>query len=221
MRYYKATQPDGTDFYSGTVDYAAALANGETLTHPRAEWGAHSEVGLASSYFSVSVAAGDCTGFLWPCRLFLVEPISPWRTRGPYRNKRACLSLRVLEELPAYQAFGPNGQAVADLLDRELPAQRAVRLSETGGKVARATSAAGVGNRVAAFSAALRAHPAPLGSSATITYSTVGLAAAALVVRDLISQPSYDLLTGPLRCDGVVVHPDDPAVSHYWPRGVA
>ena len=27
--FYKATRPDGTDFYSGLVDYAAALASGE------------------------------------------------------------------------------------------------------------------------------------------------------------------------------------------------
>jgi hypothetical protein len=33
-RYYKATRPDGTDFRTGTVDYAAALASGEPVTHP-------------------------------------------------------------------------------------------------------------------------------------------------------------------------------------------
>jgi hypothetical protein len=27
--YYKATRTDGTDFYSGTVDYAAALTTGQ------------------------------------------------------------------------------------------------------------------------------------------------------------------------------------------------
>ena len=29
--YYKATRPDGTDFYTGTVDYGAALASGDTI----------------------------------------------------------------------------------------------------------------------------------------------------------------------------------------------
>ena len=29
--FYKATRPDGTDFYTGTVDYGAALASGEPL----------------------------------------------------------------------------------------------------------------------------------------------------------------------------------------------
>ena len=31
MIYYKATQMDGTDFYTGTVDYAGAMASGEPL----------------------------------------------------------------------------------------------------------------------------------------------------------------------------------------------
>jgi hypothetical protein len=32
--YYKATRPDGTDFRTGTIDYAAALASGEVIHHP-------------------------------------------------------------------------------------------------------------------------------------------------------------------------------------------
>ena len=28
MTYWKATRPDGTDFYTGEVDYAAALTSG-------------------------------------------------------------------------------------------------------------------------------------------------------------------------------------------------
>ena len=31
MTYWKATRTDGTDFHTGTVDYAAALASGEPL----------------------------------------------------------------------------------------------------------------------------------------------------------------------------------------------
>ncbi|MGH9249753.1 MAG: hypothetical protein ACRD0W_09605, partial [Acidimicrobiales bacterium] len=32
--YYKAVRPDGRDFRTGTMDYAAALGNGHIVTHP-------------------------------------------------------------------------------------------------------------------------------------------------------------------------------------------
>lgn len=33
LTYYKATRPDGTDFRTGTIDYAAALRTGEIIRH--------------------------------------------------------------------------------------------------------------------------------------------------------------------------------------------
>ena len=69
--YFKATRPDGRDFYTGTVDYAGALASGETLVHPSP----HKRG--ASGYWSVATVPTDCTGMSWPCRLFEVEPVEP------------------------------------------------------------------------------------------------------------------------------------------------
>jgi hypothetical protein len=117
--YYKATRPDGTDFKSGTIDYAAALASGAVIRHPAARKIRDD----ASTYLSVSVEPADCTGFSWPCRLFRVEPVGRVMGAGKVPltaspNKRAVPALRVVEELPAWQALGPNGEAVATFIDR-------------------------------------------------------------------------------------------------------
>ena len=69
--YYKATRPDGTDFYSGDIDYGAALLSGEVVRHPKAK----KVRDAPATYLSVSVEPADCTGFSWPCRLFRVEPV--------------------------------------------------------------------------------------------------------------------------------------------------
>ncbi len=115
--YYKATREDGTDFHTGLVDYGAALTSGELVTHPSGD--VRSVTGDAATYLSVSTSTSDCTGFRWPCRLFAVEPVDPWTPHATdLPNKRACLSLRVVEELPAWQVFGPNGERVVAVIDR-------------------------------------------------------------------------------------------------------
>jgi len=114
MMYYKATRPDGTDFRTGTIDYALALVTGEVVRHPVARKVRNEP----ATYIPVSVAPADCTGMRWPCRLFHVEPIGPVlgsaaKPLAVSRNKRACSALRVVGELPAWQALGPNGELVA------------------------------------------------------------------------------------------------------------
>jgi hypothetical protein len=111
--YYKAVQPDGRDFYSGTVDYLT----GEAIKAPRTVKGKPS---LAEFYLSVATVPTDCTGMRWPCRLLAVEPIGDVWTPNPdiYPNKRACRSLRVVEEWPAHRVFGPQGHKVAGLIER-------------------------------------------------------------------------------------------------------
>ena len=69
--YYKATRPDGRDFATGRIDYAAALASGEVIRHPAAKRVRDDP----RTYLSVSVEPADCIGFFWPCRLFCVEPV--------------------------------------------------------------------------------------------------------------------------------------------------
>jgi hypothetical protein len=113
--YYKATRPDGRDFYSGTIDYAAALASGEVIRHPSAKKTRDDP----KTYISVSVSPSDCTGFFWPCRLFRVEPVGQVMAKlRASPSKRAASALRVVEELPAWQALGPNGEQVAAFIAR-------------------------------------------------------------------------------------------------------
>lgn len=186
--YYKAVRPDGRDFYSGAIDYAAALASGEVLRHPGASIDGgppeHRQWNRPETYFSVSVEPADCTGFSWPCRLFRVEPVGPVLGKGKRKlraspNKRACSALRVVEELPAWQALGPNGEAVAALIERcsTLTAEGISRLGAARGAARDATWDAARG----------AARDAARG------------AARALLVRDLISPKQFATLTGPWR----------------------
>ena len=191
-RYYKATRPDGTDFHTGTVDYAAALDSGEVITHPAAEPGAEDAV----YYLSLSTSPTDCTGLSWPCRLFAVDPVGPTWVPHPASlpNKVACVSGRVVEELPATDALGPHGEQIVALIERckTISLVEAENLYAAGDA---AGDAAGAVARAAAWYAAG--------------------AAAGLLVRDLIgqhgfTQQHYDTLTRPWRTAIGPIHPDDP-----------
>jgi len=117
LQYFKATRPNGRDFYTGTVDYGAALVSGETITHPTARMDQVS--GRASTYLSISTSAADCAGFSWPCRLFVVESVGrALKADDTLPNKRRVSGLRVVAELPAHEVFGPNGAKVAALIER-------------------------------------------------------------------------------------------------------
>jgi hypothetical protein len=117
VTYYKAVRPDGTDFFSGMIDYAAAL--GSAVKHPRAVRKDED----ASHYISISISSGDCTGFRWDAtegaRLFEVAPVG--RAWAPHANsmpnKRAAVGVKVLRELPSYLLFGPQGEAVVAIIN--------------------------------------------------------------------------------------------------------
>ena len=113
VNYYKATRPDGTDFHTGTIDYARALETGEVIRHP-----AKMIRDDPRTYLSVSVHPANCTGMGWPCRLFRVEPVGRTLKAQFSESKRSCSALRVVEELPAHMALGPQGEEVAALIER-------------------------------------------------------------------------------------------------------
>ena len=115
MTYFKAVRPDGTDFYSGTVQWAPTQGEipegGIVVTHPTSMAWEEDH----STHLCASAAPADCTGFSWPCRLLEVEPVGEvYHHAG---SKRSALSWRVVRELPAVEAFGPQGAAVAALVD--------------------------------------------------------------------------------------------------------
>jgi hypothetical protein len=196
--YYKATRPDGTDFATGTIDYAAALASGEVVRHPSKK----KIRDEPSTYLSVSVAPGDCTGFSWPCRLFRVEPVGRVMANlSSNPNKRAVSALRVVEELPAHQALGPNGEQVAAFIKacRHFPPGDWREVSTAGGTAGGAAwDAAGGAAWGAAWDAARYAAWYAAGGAAWDAAGGAAWGAAgALVVRDLITTEQYDILTQP------------------------
>ena len=171
-RFFKATRPDGTDFYTATVDYAAALESGEPL--PELSGGEFPGTG----WYHVGVQSTSCAGMSWPCRLFVVEPVGLEHVGA---EKAGCRSLRVVEERPAHEVFGPQGVQVVELLNRC------------------ASLTAGEGRQMVAARSAVR----------SAAWDAAWDAAFALVVRDLISEEHYATLTGPWASVIGPVHPDD------------
>ena len=165
MTGYKATRPGGTSFWDGRTRWEV----GGTVRVP-----GHAKRLCAAGVLHWADAPGEAlSGGHWPCRLFAVSGTVVAR----HGHKLGSHSLRVLEELPAWQALGPNGQEVAALIDR------AARLTidEARGLAAAwdaAWDAAWTAARTAALNAASDAEQA-------------------LVVRDLISAHDFELLYRP------------------------
>jgi hypothetical protein len=203
---YKTTRVDGKDFATGTIDYAAALASGEVVRHPAAK----KIKDNTSTYLSVSVSAADCTGASWPCRLFRVEPVGRVMSKlSVSPNKRAVSALRVVEELPAHLSLGPNGEAVAEFIERckklsatdweKVAAARGAARGAAWGAARGAASGAAWGAawgaaRVAASGAA---WGAAWGAARVAARGAASGAASAITTRDLITIEQYNLLTQP------------------------
>jgi len=202
VTYYKATRPDGTDFHTGKIKYEA----GKTVTHPCKRKVRDDP----STYLSVSIAPADCTGFSWPCRLFRVKPVGRTIKATSQPNKRGCSALRVVGELPAHMALGPNGEAVAAFIERcrGMTGDEANRLyAARGAALDAAFDAAKGAARGAAFDAAKgaaigAARCAAWGAARCAVWDTDWYAAldavGGIVVRDLITPEQHDILVEPL-----------------------
>ena len=204
--YFKSTRTDGTDFYTGSVDYAAALTSGEPLPElpgdvqfPGPGW------------YHLATVPTECVGMSWPCRLFEVEPVGDVFMDNAHPRKIGARSVLVVREIEAHRVFGPQGEQVAALIEccRTLSAAELDRLY-TAGYAARYAA------RYAAWAAARDAARAAAGDTAG---AAAGDTACALTVRDLIGQrdgwdqAAYDALTGPWRRTIGPIHPDDEAVT--------
>ena len=205
--YWKAVRPDGTDFHTGTVQWAPPAGHvGEWLVrHPTA-----SVIGDgASGYLSVASVPTDCTGMGWPCRLLEVEAVGEVTTPNlALPHKRAGVAFRVLREARATEALGPQGEHVAALI-RSIPditrsaAERLALAWDAAWDVARYVA------RAATRDAAWDAARAAAWYAAWDAARDVALA---LLVRDLITTEHYDTLTRPWRTAIGPIHPDDPAL---------
>ena len=208
--YYKAVRPDGGSFHDPAFRWATEPGGVTEHGRPGRD---------VSGYLSVSTVPTDCTGMSWPCRLLLVEPVGElWQphTDGGLPNKRAGHAFRTVRELPAHEAFGPQGVEVAALIDRatRLTAEEARALDAARGA---ARGAARDAARGAALDAALDADRGAAWDAAWGAAWDAALDAAwdagALMLRDLIgtayTQEHYDIITGPWRKTIGPIHPDD------------
>ena len=182
MKYYKCVRPDGTDFYTGSVLWAPVEIpdGGWLVNHPTSK-----EASLddgASTYLSTSTTPTDCTGMRWPCRLLVVVPAGRRvRRTADLPNKRVSVAWRVLRELPAWQALGPQGRQVAAILDR------AATLSDSEVRQLDAV-------RGAVWDAVRGAARDAVRDAA---WDAVRAAAWAYLVKDLISETHFNILTDP------------------------
>ena len=189
--YYKAVRLDGTSFHDPAFRWVpeSGPVEGRVVRHWLAATQHVPKGSGARRYLSVSVEPGDCTGMSWPCRLLEVEPVDgfPVATPDPINlpNKRAARAWRVVREVDATHALGPQGREVAALIER---AQSLT--TEERDKLAAAWDAAWGAAWEAARGAARDA-------------------AWGLVVRDRISRKQYDTLTLPWRTAIGSLHPDD------------
>ena len=163
--FYKATRPDGTDFYSGMVLYEVGRTVRPNDGVPRSKAKlCHGGLLHAATVPTETLIIGS-----WPCRLFVVDgkPVAGLDDEEPY--KAGFRQLRVVEELPAWRVFGPQGREVVALIERA-----ALLTVDELKRLGAAWDAA----RTAACDAAWNA-------------------AAVLVARDLISDRHFQMLYDP------------------------
>lgn len=233
MTFWKATREDGTDFYTGIIHYVP----GEVVRHPEPDLD-----GDASGYLSVADAPTECTGMSWPCKLFEVEPVGDCRRVGVMPHKIACVAMRVVREVDARLALGPQADEVVALIERasrltvdEAAALDAARVAARVAAWVAARDAAVVAARVTALDAAMDAAQvatwvAARGATWVATRDAAWVAAldaawvatldaaVALVMRDLqgqhgFTQDDYNVLSCPWRTVIGPIHPDDPDIK--------
>ena len=228
--FFKSTRLDGTDFYSGQVDYASALASGEPLP----ELSGDVEF-PGPGWYHLATVPTECVGMSWPCRLFEVEPVGDVCMDTAHPHKIGARSVRVLREIEAHRVFGPQGEQVAAFIERcaTLTADDVRRLDAAWDATRDAArdaawdatrDATRDAARDAAWDATRDAARAAWGATRDATraaWDAAWDAAWALLVRDLIGQhpgwdqAAYDALTGPWRRTIGPIHPDDAPMSDY------
>ena len=98
MTCWKATRLNGTDFHTGTVDYATALASGRTVTTSR---GPGDLTFLAQAGTTCNHPHRGVWACHWPCRLFEVEPTDDLARDRPATSAQVgATAVRVLAWMP-------------------------------------------------------------------------------------------------------------------------
>lgn len=209
---YKAVRPDGTDWHTGLIGYGAALTSGEVLVPPLPD----DDEFPGPGWLHLATVPTGCVGMRWPCRLFAVEPVGEVHCDADHHpHKVGCRAVRVVRELPAHEVFGPQGEAVAAVIDRaarltlhEVHALSAAWYAARDAAGDAAWDAAGDAARAAARAARAAARDAAWAAAGDAAGDAAGAtareAALALVVADLVgqrglTQQHIDLLLAPWR----------------------
>lgn len=203
--FFKSVRPDGGSF--NDPGFMWATEPGGITEHPDFRCGSDGP----AHYLSVSTVVTDCTGFGWPARLLIVEPVDESELFTPdaifLPNKRAAGAFRTVREEPAHLLLGPQGELLVELFD----SARALTLAQTS-----ALAPAWDATRVAALGAARDAAGNASRDAVWVAALTdAGDAAAGLALRDLVgtgawTQEAYDTLTERWRTVVGKLHPDDP-----------
>lgn len=214
--YYKATRPGATSFYDGKTAWTV----GEITELP--EPGRGTVLSKAGVLHASTEPGESLVGGSWPCRLFEVEPVGELITEHRHPYKVGAHAWRVVREIEAWRALGPNGEAVVALIERaknttydEVARLGAVRVAvqDTAAWYAArnaAQYAAWYAARLAAQDTAW--YAAQVAPQDTAWYAAqdaariaawvaaqdaARVAAMALVVRDTITTEQFDQLYGP------------------------
>lgn len=117
MTFYKATRPDGFDFFTGTVDYAGICGTGERLPEKSPPLsGLDPSTATNQVYHASEEPHRALIGGGWPCRLFEID--GEVVARSPRGTKLGFYTMTVVREIEAHRVLGPNGEAVAEMIDR-------------------------------------------------------------------------------------------------------
>ena len=162
--YYKATRLDGTAFHDRKVKYEV----GKTV-RPVPHHGPRRVCGPGLLH-AADVPGETLIGGSWPCRLFEVTGKPYAGFDAGHRHKGGFRQLKVVREIDAHHALGPNGRYVAGIIERS----RAMTYDEAL-QLAAARAAAGAAAWAAAW------------------------AAAGVSCRDLITAEQLEVLYGPWR----------------------
>ena len=198
--YYKATRLDATSFYdsktSWRVGHITRLEGtlGQELCGP--------DVLHASTELGEVLSGGE-----WPCRLFEVEPRGELLTSPDHPYKVGCAAWKVVAELEAWRALGPNGQRVAAFITQVWAAAwDAARAAAWDAAWAGASCAAwaaasyaawGAARDAASYAASYAARAAARDAARAAAGYVAWDAAMALAVEDLITTEQFATLTGP------------------------
>ena len=186
--YYKATRLDATSFYdsktSWRVGHITRLEGtlGQELCGP--------DVLHASTELGEVLSGGE-----WPCRLFEVEPRGELLTSPDHPYKVGCAAWKVVAELEAWRALGPNGQRVAAFITQVWAAARDAAWDAAWAAASYAAwdAARDAASYAASYAARAAARDAARAAAGYVAWD----AAMALAVEDLITTEQFATLTGP------------------------